>query len=120
MSHQKKFGVWMDTQHATVVGSEDSEGKSFTLIGHVDAEANTATAERNSNNQDQNITQKYFKEIAKHLTNATHIHLTGTGTSQEQFIHYLADTPEFKNTKTNESTSNKMSDEKLLEYIAGQ
>lgn len=120
MSHQKKFGIWMDTHHATVVSSEDSDGKEFTVIGHVEAEANTATAERNSNNQSQDIMQKYFKEISKHLTNATHIHITGTGTAQEQFIHYLADTAEFKNTKTEESTSNKMSDEKLVEYIAGK
>jgi hypothetical protein len=51
------------------------------------------------------------------MQNATHIHITGTGQAQEQFIHYLADTPQFKNTKTEESTSNKMSDEKILEFL---
>ena len=63
---------------------------------------------------------KFFKEITSHMQNATDIHLTGTGTAQEQFIKYLADTPQFKNTKTAESTSNKMSDERLIEFISGK
>ena len=49
-----------------------------------------------------------------HMQNAEEVHLTGTGTSQEQLIHYMADTPQFKKYVTNESTSNKMSDESLL------
>ena len=61
---------------------------------------------------------KFFKEIATHLVNATHLHATGTGQVQEQFIHYLAETPQFKNTKTEESTTNKMSDERLVEFFA--
>jgi len=54
------------------------------------------------------------------LVNATHIHVTGTGQVQEQFIKYLADTPQYKNSKTEESTSNKMSDEKLIEFITSK
>ena len=61
---------------------------------------------------------KFFKEIATHLVNATHLHATGTGQVQEQFMHYLAETPQFKNTKTEDSTANKMSDERLLEFFA--
>jgi hypothetical protein len=52
------------------------------------------------------------------MQNAEEIHLTGTGTSQEQFINYIAETSQFKNTLTSESTSNKMSDENLVEYIS--
>ena len=51
------------------------------------------------------------------MLNATHVHVTGTGQAQEKFIHYLTATPQFKNSKTAESTSNRMSDEKLIEYI---
>ena len=54
------------------------------------------------------------------MQNAEEVHVTGTGTAQEQFINYLAETPQFKNTTTNESTSNKMSDEKLVEYMDGK
>ena len=54
------------------------------------------------------------------MQNATHLHVTGTGQAQEQFIHYLAETPQFKNTKTEESTSNKMSDENLVEFISNK
>jgi hypothetical protein len=35
-------------------------------------------------------------------------------------MHYLADSAQFKNTKTEESTSLKMSDEKLIEYVVGK
>ena len=60
---------------------------------------------------------KFFKEITNYLQNATFIHLTGTGTAQEQFIHYLQETPQFKNVKTSECTSNKMSDERLVKFM---
>ena len=62
--------------------------------------------------------QKYFKEIAGYMQNVEEVHVTGTGKEQEQFIHFLAKTPQFKNAVAKESTSNKMSDEKLIEYIA--
>ncbi len=118
MNNQKKFGVWMDTHKATVIGSENPGDENFIVLAHVEADALTATAERNANNQEQNIMAKFLKDIASHLTNATHIHVTGTGTAQEQFINYLAETAEFKNAKTEESTSTKMPDDKLVEYIA--
>jgi hypothetical protein len=51
------------------------------------------------------------------MQNATFIHLTGTGTIQEAFMGYLEETPQFKNTTTKDSTSNKMSDEKLVEFM---
>ena len=119
MSNQKKFGVWMDTQHATVVGSDNSEAGTLAVLAHVAGEAVTSSAsEKNEHNQKQMLQAKFFKEIASHLVNATHLHATGTGQAQEQFMHYLAETPQFKNTKTEESTTNKMSDEKLLEFFA--
>ena len=51
------------------------------------------------------------------MQNAEEVHVSGTGTSQEQLMHYMAATPQFKNTVTKESTSNKMSDENLAAYI---
>ena len=105
MSNQKQFGVWMDTHQAAVVGSSNTDGGPLTVLAHVTGDSNNS---------------KFFKEIASHLLNATHVHITGTGQVQEQFIHYLADTPEFRNSKTAESTSNKMSDEKLIEYISAK
>lgn len=120
MNNQKQFGVWMDNHQATVVGSGDTEG-TFTVITHIKGEVNSPnSSEKNSNNQEKTLQAKFFKEIASHLVNATHIHVTGTGQAQEQFIHYLAATPQFKNSKTAESTSNKMSDQKLAEYISSK
>lgn len=119
MSNQKKFGVWMDTHHATVVGSDNSDAATLTVIAHITGEeVSSGASEKNENNQKQMLQAKFFKEIATHLVNATHLHATGTGQAQEQFIHYLAETPQFKNTKTEDSTANKMSDERLIEFFA--
>jgi hypothetical protein len=53
------------------------------------------------------------------MQNAEEVHVTGTGTFQEQFIHYLAETAQYKNTVARECTSNKMSDKRLVEFISG-
>jgi tRNA G46 methylase TrmB len=120
MTNQKQFGVWMDTHHATVVG-ENAETGSLVVLAHIDGEEiNPTPSNKNENNQKKMLQAKFFKEISSHLLNATHLHATGTGQVQEQFIHYLAETPQFKNTKTEESTANKMSDENLVKYFSGK
>lgn len=117
MTNQKQFGVWMDNHNAAVVGSESTESP-LTVLAHIKGEGNSPNSnEKTSNNHEKTIQAKFFKEIASHMVNATQVHVTGTGQAQEQFIRYLAATPQFKNSKTEESTSNKMSDEKLIEYI---
>jgi stalled ribosome rescue protein Dom34 len=118
---KKQFGVWMDTHHATVVGRATAETEDFTVLavaGNAGAEHNTS--EKNQHNDERTLQHKFFKEILSHMQNAEELHLTGTGTSQEQLMRYMADTPQFKNTVTQESTSNKMSDENLVAYIAAK
>ena len=119
--NKKQFGVWMDTHHATVVGRANADTENFTVLavaGNAGAEHNTS--EKNQNNDERTLQHKFFKEILSHMQNAEEVHLTGTGTSQEQLMRYMADTPQFKNTVTQESTSNKMSDENLVAYIGAK
>jgi stalled ribosome rescue protein Dom34 len=119
MTEQKPFGIWMDTQHATIVGKENTTSGNLVIIAHTDGQVVTHnSSEKNEHNDKKTLNLKFFKEIAAHLQNATHLHVTGTGQAQEQFIHYLEDTAQFKNVKTEESTSNKMSDESLLSFFA--
>jgi stalled ribosome rescue protein Dom34 len=119
MSNQKKFGVWMDSHQATIVGNENADSETLIVLAHAKGEENTQNSnEKNENNDKRTQQGKFFKEICTHLQNATHLHVTGTGQAQEQFIHYLAATPQFKNVKTEESTSNKMSDERLLVFFS--
>jgi len=121
MNNQKQFGVWMDNHQATIVGGANTESETLTVVARVEGETIAPNSnEKNSNNHLKTIQAKYFKEISSHLVNATHIHITGTGQVQEQFIKYLAATPQYKNSKTEESTSNKMSDEKLIEFITSK
>jgi hypothetical protein len=118
---KKQFGVWMDTHHATVVGRATTGTEDFTVLavaGNAGAEHNTS--EKNEHNDERTLQHKFFKEILSHMQNAEEVHLTGTGTSQEQLMRYMADTPQFKNTVTLESTSNKMSDENLAAYIGAK
>ena len=119
--NKKQFGVWMDTHHATVVGRANQDATGFSVLGYAEnAGAEPNTNEKNEHNEEKTLQHKFFKEILSYMQNAEEVHLTGTGTSQEQLMHYMAETPQFKNTVTNESTSNKMSDENLAEYIAAK
>jgi stalled ribosome rescue protein Dom34 len=120
MNNQKQFGIWMDTQDAVIV-AKNEEAKTISVLAAVKGEINSSgPGEKAEHNQKKALQLKYFKEIAAHLQNAEYIHITGTGQAQEQFIHYLADTAQFKNTRTDESTANKMSDEKLIEFMAAK
>ena len=116
--NKKVFGVWMDSHNATIIGKEDVDSGEFIILGHVkNAGPDNNSNEKTSNNQEIGLTQKFFKEIASKMQNIDEIHITGTGQSQEQFMKFLAETPQYKNAVSTESTSNKMSDENLLEYI---
>lgn len=117
--NKKQFGIWMDSHHATIVGREQVETGNFVVLAHVENEGpGNNPHQKAANNIEKAMQQKYFKEIMAKMQNAEEVHVTGTGQEQEQFIHHLAATPQFKNTVAKESTSNKMSDEKLVSYIA--
>ena len=119
--NKKQFGVWMDNHHATVVGRANAATEDFTILGFAgNAGAEHNTSEKNEHNDERTLQHKFFKEILSHMQNAEEVHLTGTGTSQEQLMHYMAETAQFKNTVIQESTSNKMSDENLAEYISAK
>lgn len=119
MANQKKFGIWMDTHSAFVVGKDAPEAETISVLASIEgAKGSPNSSEKNANNEEKSLQLKFFKEITTHLQNATYIHVTGTGQAQEQFIHYLADTPQFKNTRTDESTANKMSGGKLVEFMS--
>ena len=117
--NKKQFGLWMDTRHAIIIGRENIDSGDFTILGRVNSEAvEKNSSEKNENNSEKALLLKFFKEITVLMQNAEEVHVTGTGIAQEQFIHYLADTPQFKNTVANETTSTKMADDKLIEYIS--
>ena len=116
--NKKQFGVWMDSHHATIVGREVNDTPDFVVLAHIKNNgADTNSNERSANNQEMSLTQKFFKEIAAKMINIDEVHITGTGQVQEQFIKFLAATPQYKNAVSSESTSNKMSDEHLVNFI---
>ncbi len=119
--NKKQFGIWMDSHHATIVGRQQPDSGDFVILAHENNPVRESSSnEYTANNAERTLQHKFFKEITSHLQNAEELHVTGTGQVQEQFIHYIGETPQFKNTVAKESTSNKMSEEKLVEYIAKQ
>jgi len=116
--NKKQFGVWMDSHHATIVGKENIDSGKFIILGEVkNLGPNNNSNENAANHQEIGLTHKFFKEISSKMPNIDEIHITGTGQIQEQFIRFLADTPQYKNAVSSESTSNKMSDENLALFI---
>ncbi len=121
MSNKKQFGIWMDSRQATIAGKQDIDEGDFIILDHAKNDGPDGNSNENAfNNQEITLTQKFFKEILSNIPNADEIHVTGTGTIQEQFVNFLADTAQYKNTETSVSTSNKMSDEQFLEFITEQ
>lgn len=117
--NKKQFGVWMDSQNATIVGNTESNNSEFIVLGHVkNAGPDNNSNENAANHQEIALTHKFFKEIASKMPNIDEIHITGTGQIQEQFMKFLAETAQYKNAVSSESTSNKMSDESLALFIA--
>ena len=115
--NKNRFGVWMDTHQATIVGYK-SAGTELSVLGRARNPGPGANSNENAaHNLEITLAQKYFKEIGSHLVNADEVHITGTGTIQEQFKRYLGETPQFKKTATSESTSKPMGDEPLLEFM---
>lgn len=115
---KKQYGVWMDAHNATIAGRKDIDSGDFVILGLVkNPGAGNNSNENASNNHDISLTQKFFKEIANKMPNIDEIHITGTGQIQEQFIKFLAETPQYKNAISTESTSNKMGDDQLITLV---
>lgn len=118
VKNKKQFGVWLDSRHATITGRENVDNMDFVILGLVENPgADNNSSENASNNQEIALTHKFFKEIAAKMPNIDEVHVTGTGQVQEQFIKFLADTAQYKNALSSESTSNKMGDEQFIAYI---
>jgi stalled ribosome rescue protein Dom34 len=116
--NKKQFGIWMDSHHATIVGRQQPDASHFVILAHEKNPAQGSNSNENAaNNAERTLQHKFFKQITSHIQNAEELHVTGTGQVQEQFIHYMSETPQFKNTLAKQSTSNKMGDEKLVAFI---
>ncbi len=117
--NKKQFGIWMDSHHATIAGRKNIDSGDFIILNHVKNNgANSNSNENASNHQEIALTHKFFKEIVVEIPNMDEVHVTGTGQIQEQFIKFLADTAQYKNAVSSESTLTKMSDEQLLIFIS--
>jgi len=107
----------LDHKKATIVGRETADDK-YEVLGQESSEgARSNTSEHAEQNDKRTQLHKFFKSILAHMPNAEHVHLTGTGTAQEELKHYMSETPQYKNTKVKDSTSDSMSEEKLLAYF---
>ncbi len=118
--NKKQFGIWMDSHQAIIVGRAEGMGDFEILATEKNKGQGSNSSENAANNSERTLQQKYFKEILSHMQNVDELHVTGTGKEQEQLVAFLSQTSQYKNTVTKQSTSNKMSEEKLVEYIEDQ
>ena len=119
MKNKKQYGVWMDTHQATVAGRQNIDDGDFYIVGVIkNPGAANNSNENASNNQEVALIQKYFKEITGKMPNVDEILITGTGQVQEQFKKYLSKSAQYKNTICTESTTNKMTDDQLLNLLS--
>ncbi len=119
VKNKKLFGVWLDSRQATIIGYDTPESTDFVVLGHASNEgAGSNSNENAANNLERKLQTQYFKEILSFMQNVDEVHVTGTGTVQEQFIKFMGETPQYKNVVAKESTSNKMSDDMLLKYMS--
>ena len=117
--NKKQFGIWMDSQHATIVGRAQTNEGDFQVLAHESNPSQGGNSNENAaNNLERTVQLKFFKQISAHMQNVEELHVTGTGQVQEQFIHYMAETPQHKNTVAVHSTTQKMSDEQLVDFIS--
>lgn len=119
MSEKKLAGIWMDKEKAVVLKNHDAQNAfKFFLCSPVKAEIQHGNSSENAgNNAEQTNRVKYFKEIEHLLINSQEVLIIGPGTVQEEFKHYLEETPQFKNLKIQLDTAQQMSDEQVLEKV---
>lgn len=119
MSEKKLAGIWMDKEKAIVVKNHDAQNAfKFFLCSPVKAEIQHGNSSENAgNNAEQTNRIKYFKEIEHLLINSQEVLIIGPGTVQEEFKHYLEETPQFKNLNIHLDTAQQMSDEQVLEKV---
>ena len=116
---KKQFGVWLNSHHAIIIGRENEQSSDFKVLAEEFSEQHAKKTNENiEHNTERGAQLKFFKNITSHMQNVEELHLTGTGVAQEQFMHFLAETPHYKKTATELSTSNEMSKERLVEFIA--
>ena len=119
--NKKQFGIWMDTHQAIIIGRNPVETGGFAVLAHEEnPRASSNSNENASNNSERTQQHKFFKLIATHMQNAEVLHVTGTGQVQEQFIKYMSEMPQFKNTVSEQSTSQKMGDSQLVDFITAK
>jgi stalled ribosome rescue protein Dom34 len=119
--NKKQFGIWMDSHQATIVGRTESGAGEFAIIATEKNKGQGSNSSENAaNNAERTLQQKFFREILAHMQNVEELHITGTGKEQEQFVSFLGDQAQYKNAATKQTTSNKMNDDQLVSYIAGQ
>ena len=56
MPNKNEYGVWMDTQNAVIVGTDENNEDNMVVIAHITGEGiSQNSSEKNSNNQEKTL-----------------------------------------------------------------
>ena len=119
MSDKKLAGLWLDSEKAIVVKNHDAQNAfKFFVCDPIKRDVQHGNSSENAgNNAEQTSKIKFFKEIDHLIENVQELYITGPGTIQEELKNYLHDTAQFKNLKITVDSSQKMTDEQVLQTV---
>ena len=118
----KQFaGVWLDSQHATIISNNpdnESNEDGFGIQDKVTAQSyHGSKGEHGSNNADQANTQHYFKSVASILLKFDDILIFGPGKSQEQFVNFLNEDVHFQNKKITVEAAQQLTTPQMISKV---
>jgi stalled ribosome rescue protein Dom34 len=112
-------GLWLDGNHAMLVANAPgNETEDFMIEARVTRPEHTDSGSEHTRHQSRQADDAhYFKELSAKLLSYDEILIFGPGNSQEQFHNFLKEDNHFRDKKITISSSDKLSDEKMIHRV---
>ena len=114
---KKVIGVWMDFQHAYVIGTDGADYTVLKAIKRDGHEEDNYKNEKVELSKDKLELKKYFKAIADEIEQADVIFIFGPGKAQEEFKNALQDVQQFNAKDIVLGTSDKISSKQMVARV---
>lgn len=114
---KKVLGVWMDFQHAYVIGTDGADYATLKTIKREGHEEDDYKNERVELSKEKLELKKYFKAIADEIDQAHVLFIFGPGKAQEEFKNALQDVHQFNGKDIVLGTSDKISAKQMVARV---
>jgi hypothetical protein len=122
MSQGKKVvGVWMDHQHAFIIGTDDrTRGGEYAIIKKINRDGHEGDVYKNEHVElvkEKHEVKKYFKALVAEINNDHEIYIFGPGKAQEEFKNTLEDINSFDSKEIVLGSSDKISTAQMVARV---